>query len=72
MTDGGIIKRSVVIAGHRTSISLEEIFWRQLQGLAARRCMSVAALIGSVDADRKGGNLSSALRILVLEDALER
>jgi predicted DNA-binding ribbon-helix-helix protein len=72
MSETGIIKRSVVIAGHRTSVSLEEPFWCALQGLAARRGLSVAALIGSVDSARKGRNLSSALRILVLEDALAK
>ena len=72
MNETGIIKRSVMIAGHRTSVSLEELFWQELQKLAVQRDVSVAGLIGSVDASRKGGNLSSALRILVLQQALER
>ncbi len=72
MSEDGIIKRSVMIAGHRTSVSLEAPFWRALQGLATRGGQSVAALIASVDAGRKGGNLSSSLRIVILEDALAR
>jgi predicted DNA-binding ribbon-helix-helix protein len=59
-------KRSVTIAGHATSLTLEEPFWRDLRALAAARGFSLNALVGSVDAGRDG-NLSSALRLLVLE-----
>jgi predicted DNA-binding ribbon-helix-helix protein len=59
-------KRSVRIAGHATSLSLEEEFWRELQALARSRHISVNRLIASVD-DTRAGNLSSALRIFVLE-----
>ena len=58
-------KRSVRIAGHRTSVSLEDAFWDELIRIAAARGQSINALIGAVDAGR-GGNLSSALRIFVL------
>jgi len=61
-----IRKRSVKIAGHSTSISLEAEFWAALQEIARRRKQSLASLIASVDATR-AGNLSSALRLLVLE-----
>jgi len=61
-----IEKRSVVIAGHATSISLEAIFWRHLKALAARRRQSVAALVGEIDAGRGAANLSSAIRVHVL------
>ncbi len=61
-----IQKRSVKIAGHSTSVSLEEEFWAALQEIARRRRQSLASLIASVDAKR-AGNLSSALRLLVLE-----
>jgi predicted DNA-binding ribbon-helix-helix protein len=59
-------KRSVRIAGHSTSLSLEEEFWRELQALAQSRKVSLNRLIASVDASR-AGNLSSALRIFVLD-----
>jgi predicted DNA-binding ribbon-helix-helix protein len=61
-----IIKRSVTIAGHRTSISLENIFWQELQNIAQARNQSLAALIAEIDAERSG-NLSSAVRVFVLE-----
>jgi predicted DNA-binding ribbon-helix-helix protein len=57
-------KRSVAIAGHRTSLSLEEPFWRDLADVARSRGMSLNALVASVDRDR-AGNLSSALRLFV-------
>ena len=59
-------KHSVLIAGHATSLSLEEEFWRDLRAIAQRRRVSLNALIASVDATRQG-NLSSALRLFVLE-----
>jgi predicted DNA-binding ribbon-helix-helix protein len=59
-------KRSVLIAGHATSLSLEAEFWRDLRDVARRRRVSLNALIASVDATRQG-NLSSALRLFVLE-----
>ncbi|MGJ0396729.1 MAG: ribbon-helix-helix domain-containing protein [Methylocystis sp.] len=65
-----IVKHSVVIAGHRTSISLEDAFWRALKDIAAQESESLAALIARVDAGRGEANLSSALRVFVLERAL--
>lgn len=59
-------KRSVTIAGHATSFSLEEEFWQALQTVARRRNLSLNALVSSIDAVR-AGNLSSALRVFVLE-----
>jgi predicted DNA-binding ribbon-helix-helix protein len=61
-----IKKRSVLIAGHATSLSLEAEFWSALREIARRRGQSLNRLIGSVDAARSG-NLSSALRVFVLE-----
>jgi predicted DNA-binding ribbon-helix-helix protein len=61
-----IVKRSVVIAGHKTSVSLEDAFWRGLKDIASRRRTSVSDLINSLDIDRENGNLSSALRLFVL------
>lgn len=67
-----IVKHSVVIAGHRTSVSLEDAFWRALKEIAAQESVSLAALIARIDADRGEANLSSALRVFVLERALGR
>lgn len=61
------MKRSLSIAGHRTSVSLEDAFWRRLQSIAAERGLSVSALAALVDAARGDANLSSALRVFVLE-----
>jgi predicted DNA-binding ribbon-helix-helix protein len=66
---GGVIKRSVSIAGHRTSISLEEPFWEALRMIAARREQSLQSLIVEIDAARGEQNLSSAIRVFVLRDA---
>ena len=62
-----IRKRSVVIAGHATSISLEVEFWDALKAIAARRGASLNALVAEIDGERQG-NLSSALRVFVLRD----
>lgn len=71
--DGGTLKkRSLSIAGHRTSISLEQAFWDALKALAARREISVAALVAEIDAARGQANLSSALRVALLQDARSR
>lgn len=80
--DGGIRKRSVTLAGHRTSISLEEIFWRQLKQAAEDERVSLAALVARIDLQRLEGEqaeakadasrrpavgLSSALRVYVVQ-----
>ena len=62
-----VIKRSIVIAGHRTSVSLEDAFWRTLKEIAAQNGVSLAALVATVDAQRGDANLSSALRVFALE-----
>ncbi|WP_413661883.1 ribbon-helix-helix domain-containing protein [Methylocystis iwaonis] len=67
-----VIKHSIVIAGHRTSVSLEDAFWRALKGIAADDGVSLAGLVARVDAERGEANLSSALRVFVLERAMER
>ena len=67
----GVVKRSLVIAGHRTSISLEDAFWRGLKGLAERRSQSINALATEIDAARGQANLSSAIRLFVLESATQ-
>ncbi len=67
----GVIKRSIMIAGHRTSVSIEHPFWDQLRRIADERGSSTAALIAEIDQGRKRQNLSSAIRVFVLEQALE-
>jgi predicted DNA-binding ribbon-helix-helix protein len=62
-----VLKRSLVIAGHRTSVSLEDAFWRRLRALAAERGLSLNGLAAMIDASRDGANLSSAIRVFVLE-----
>ncbi len=62
-----VVKRSLVIAGHRTSISLEEAFWRRLRRIALERGRSLNQLAAMVDASRGDANLSSAVRVFVLE-----
>jgi predicted DNA-binding ribbon-helix-helix protein len=62
-----VVKRSLVISGHRTSVSLEDAFWVRLRRIAAERGLSVNALAAFVDASRGEANLSSALRVYVLE-----
>lgn len=68
----GVIKRSIVIAGHRTSVSVEEPFWDQLKVIAVRQNASIAGLIAIIDSQRGRQNLSSAIRLHVLADALSR
>jgi predicted DNA-binding ribbon-helix-helix protein len=62
-----VIKRSLTIAGHRTSISLEDAFWTRLKSVAKTREKSLSALIAEIDASRGEANLSSAIRVFVLE-----
>jgi predicted DNA-binding ribbon-helix-helix protein len=70
--DAGVVKRSVAIAGHRTSVSLEAPFWDALKDIAAVRGASVQALVGEIDAGRGGANLSSAIRVFVLREVRGR
>jgi len=62
-----MIKRSMTIHGHRTSVSLEQPFWAMLQDIAASRGQSLASLVQNIDRNRDGG-LSSALRLFVLAE----
>ena len=64
-----LAKRSLVIAGHRTSISLEDAFWNALKEIAKMRDVSLAALVAEIDAERGDANLSSAIRVRVLQEA---
>ncbi len=62
----GLRKRSVVIAGHKTSVSLEDAFWAALKDIAAERGASVNDLVADIDS-RRSGNLSSAIRVTVVD-----
>jgi len=62
-----VLQRSIVIAGHKTSVSLEEAFWRGLKDIAVSQGMTLSDLVGTIDAQREQGNLSSAIRLFVLE-----
>ena len=61
-----VVKRSIILAGHKTSVSLEDAFWRGLKDIATKRRMTMSDLVSSIDLDRQQGNLSSALRLFVL------
>jgi predicted DNA-binding ribbon-helix-helix protein len=62
-----VVKRSIVIAGHKTSVSLEDAFWRGLKEIASGRDMTLSDLVAAIDAERQHGNLSSAIRLYVLD-----
>jgi predicted DNA-binding ribbon-helix-helix protein len=66
---GSDLKRSLTIAGHRTSLSLEPEFWDALQRQAAKRDVSIAALVTEIDQSRGHRNLSSAIRVWLLAAA---
>lgn len=62
-----VVKRSIVIAGHKTSVSLEDPFWQGLREIALSRNMTLSDVVASIDTDRHEGNLSSAIRLFVLD-----
>ena len=62
-----VVKRSIVIAGRKTSISLEDAFWNSLREIAHRRKETVHQLVASIDANQKAANLSSAIRVFVID-----
>jgi predicted DNA-binding ribbon-helix-helix protein len=64
-----IIKRSVSVAGHKTNISLEDAFWKGLCEIAQSRAVTVSAVVADIDMRRRHANLSSAIRLFVLEHA---
>ena len=61
-----VVKRSVIIAGHETSVSLEDAFWNRLKNIADERQMTISDLVAEIDSQRQNSNLSSALRVFVL------
>jgi predicted DNA-binding ribbon-helix-helix protein len=62
-----IVKRSVIIGGHKTSVSLEAPFWHGLKGIAELRRMALSSLLHEIDTGRDNANLSSAIRVFVFE-----
>jgi predicted DNA-binding ribbon-helix-helix protein len=62
-----VVKRSIVIAGHKTSVSLEDAFWTGLKEIAAKRDLTLSDLVATIDQERQLGNLSSAIRLFVLD-----
>ena len=62
-----VVKRSIVIAGHKTSVSLEDAFWQGLKQIAGERDLTLSDLVATIDTERRQGNLSSAIRLFVLD-----
>jgi predicted DNA-binding ribbon-helix-helix protein len=73
ITTGGVfmksrvVKRSIVVNGHKTSVSLEDEFWSALKVIAGKRLMNLSDLVTAIDGQRQHGNLSSAIRLFVLD-----
>ncbi len=67
-----VIKRSIVIGGHKTSVSLEDAFWSELKDIAEQRDQTLSTMVGDIDTRRVQGNLSSAIRLFVLDNARAR
>ena len=66
MKSSTIVKRSIMIADHKTSVSLEDEFWNAFKVIAGKRDMTVGELVTSINSDRRHDNLSSAIRLFVL------
>jgi predicted DNA-binding ribbon-helix-helix protein len=62
-----VVKRSIVIASHKTSVSLEDAFWEGLKEIARARSVTLSDLVAAIDSARRHGNLSSAIRLFVLD-----
>jgi predicted DNA-binding ribbon-helix-helix protein len=62
-----VVKRSIVIGGHKTSVSLEDAFWKGLKEIATARGLTLSDLVAAIDSERQHGNLSSAIRLFVLD-----
>jgi predicted DNA-binding ribbon-helix-helix protein len=67
MNRSPVVKRSIVIGGHKTSVSLEEAFWNGMKEISGQRSMTLSEMVGEIDANRQQGNLSSAIRLFVLD-----
>ena len=62
-----ILKRSILIGGHKTSVSLEDAFWSGMKEISRQRDMTLSELASEIDSNRQQGNLSSAIRLFVLD-----
>jgi predicted DNA-binding ribbon-helix-helix protein len=62
-----IVKRSIVIAGHKTSVSLEDAFWEGLKEIGGERHTTLSDMVAAIDSERRQSNLSSAIRLFVLD-----
>jgi predicted DNA-binding ribbon-helix-helix protein len=62
-----VAKRSIVVDGHKTSVSLEDAFWNSLKEIGRERHMTLSDLVAAIDSQRQHGNLSSAIRLFVLD-----
>src|ERR1700757_5177963 len=62
-----VVKRSIVIAGHKTSVSLEDAFWTGLKEMAAKRDLTLSDMVAAIDQDRRHGTLSSSFRLFALD-----
>ena len=67
MTRSRIVKRSIVLNGHKTSVSLEDEFWSALKVIAGTRFINLSQLVTAIDGQREHDNLSSAIRLFVLD-----
>jgi predicted DNA-binding ribbon-helix-helix protein len=67
-----VFKRSVVVHGHKTSVSLEAEFWDSVREIAAREGLTISELLTRIDRTRGEGNLSSSIRLFVLQDLQAR
>jgi predicted DNA-binding ribbon-helix-helix protein len=67
-----VVKRSIVIAGHKTSVSLEDAFWDALKDIATNQDTTLSDLVADIDSTRAQGNLSSAIRLYVLDSIRRR
>jgi predicted DNA-binding ribbon-helix-helix protein len=62
-----VVKRSIVVADHKTSVSLEEPFWSGMKEISGQRGTTLSEVVNEIDANRQHGNLSSAIRLFVLD-----
>jgi predicted DNA-binding ribbon-helix-helix protein len=67
MNKSPVVKRSIVVGGHKTSVSLEAAFWNSMKEISRVRSMTLSELVGEIDVARQQGNLSSAIRLFVLD-----
>jgi len=67
MEKSPVVKRSIVIGGHKTSVSLEDAFWTGIKEISGERSLTLSQLVSEIDEGRAHGNLSSAVRLFVLD-----